>query len=175
MGDSKRVHVPAKARNIEDVISLILDRHVAGLLVLLGDEPWPDTEELYAIVSSMHSKDELGVRVRGGRQIPKAQMILEHVEWIQNAVRNVGGIGRINEVFRDLKAHSQRNWSILKDSCKVKRGRPFYCTDFTAKKIAEKYYVHEDTMRRNRNFIVQQVAVEIAYPGLSQLASAGVN
>lgn len=159
--------MPRKVREVEALIGFLLDRHAVGLLVLCGDEPWPSAHEVNEMASG-HSGEERE-RVQGGESIPEGQQIVERSEWFDRSVKYAGGVKRINEVFRELRANSLREWMILRDSAMIRRGRPYITADCTARTIARRYHIHEDTLRRNRSIIIQRLAFEICYPGFDYM------
>lgn len=158
---------PRKVKDTEALIGFILERHAVGLLVLCGDEEWPTTSDL-AEMAAEHG-EELDVRVQGGQSVPQAQSIIERAEYYQRAAQNAGGVERIVEVFRDLRSYGGRDWKILRDSTMIHRGRPYVTGDYTARIIARRHHVHEDTLRRNRLYIIHKLAFEICYPGLDYM------
>lgn len=161
--------VPRKVRDVEALISFILERHSVGLLVLVGDEPWPSTSELYEMAAGESRGEQLDVRVQGGESVPEGQRVLERVEFYERAVCVAGGVERITSVFRDLRETSRREWTMLRDSAMIRRGRPYVSMDRTARAIARRHHMHEDTLRRNRIIIIQRLAFEICYPGFDYM------
>lgn len=168
-----RKFVPADVLEIADLLDFFLEKHPAALLIFLGKAKFPTIEELHEMVkcSMRPSADsaELGVLIQGGPEVPEAQRIVEGVERIDRGIRMVGGIERIIEAFRTLRRESPREFAILRDSIRIRKGRPYLSMDLTARKIAERHAMHEDTMRRNRNYILVKLAHEIAFPGLGDL------
>ena len=80
MGRHKhRLIIPKKVARIMDIISLLLDCHPAGYLVLCGRTEWPDDEE---IAEMLRNRDGAGesVHVQGGPDIPVAQRRVEAIE-----------------------------------------------------------------------------------------------
>lgn len=158
---------PRKVKDTEALISFILERHSVGLLVLCGDEEWPTTAD-FADMSREYGI-EPNSRVQGGEEVPNAQRMLERADFFERATKNAGGKDRIIEIFRALRATDNTEWKILRDSSQIRRGRPYFTGDFTARTIARRHHIHEDTLRRNRLIIIQRLAFEICYPGLEYL------
>lgn len=169
---SSKQFVPKVVRDIVDLLDFFLDNHSVGLLVLMGEVCFPSSRELFEMICCKERGEydvDTDIRVQGGQQIPEAQRIVERVEHFEHTMKTVGGIGHIVEAFQEFKRHSPREYGILRDSIKVKRGRPFKSGDYTAQKIAERHHMHQNSMRRNRNYIVLKLAHEIAFPGAHSL------
>lgn len=161
-------YIPRKVREVEALISFILDRHAVGLLVLCGDEPWPTTADFAEMASCGGGGPD--IRVQGGIKTPEAQRIVESAEHHERVVKSAGGKERIIEVFRDLRKANGNDWRVLRDSAMIRRGRPYITAgDYTARIIARRHHIHADTLRRNKMYLIHRLAFEICYPGLAYM------
>lgn len=153
--------VSKQAKNLADVLFLILRKHSAGFAVLLGKHPWPSIEDIYHMMGSNYS--ELNTRVQGGVQTPEQQRIVEKVEWFMDTVKKAGGPEAIIERFKDLHDKDIDVWIFLRDSTLALGWMGNIFKKAALKDVAEKYHIHPRTLKRRRTQIILSIAGEILY------------
>ena len=117
MGRHKhRLIIPKKVAKIIDIISLLLDCHPAGYLVLCGRTEWPDDEE---VAEMLHSRDGTSdpVHVQGGPDIPLAQRRVEAIEaarYYLGALDSYGGKTALINAVNDFQQHDPQRCELLR-------------------------------------------------------------
>ena len=117
MGRHKhRLIIPKKVVQIIDIISLLLDYHPAGYLVLCGRTDWPDDEE---IAEMLRKRDGAGepVHVQGGPDIPLAQRRVEAIEAARHyigALDHYGGKTAMIDAVKDFQRHAPQRCELLR-------------------------------------------------------------
>ena len=159
-------HFPVQVQEIGAVIYLFLGVHARGLEIMLGEFPFPPTEELSSMLvwlrGSVSSYADLGVNIQTGGLNLYAQHIVESAERIEKIISNAGGIERFNVVFRDCQRKSSTPWRALVDWYKwVKIGRPPRGGKGDMWRLVQRYHVSETTLRNWREKLILQLADDI--------------
>ena len=165
----KRAYFSLKTQNVGAVIYLFLGCHSRGLEIMLGKDPFPDAGELSVMLSSLRISgegfEEIGTRVQKGSICLREQKIIEDAEVIQKIVEDAGGIERFIAVFRSCQQENSARWRALADWYRwVKIGRPAGGGRGETWRLAERYHAHPDTLRRQREDLILEIADEIAHP-----------
>ena len=164
---------PLMTYRVGAVIYLFLNCHAHGLEIMLGMAPFPDSEELAAILAHLRGDvsafEELGTFIQSHSAVEYGQAVIESAEKIQSVVEMAGGIERFNHVFRECQRENSEDWRILVDWHKwVKIGRPAGGGRGDTWRLVERYHQHPDTLRRRRDRFVLKIADDICLSKMSE-------
>jgi hypothetical protein len=110
---------PLAAQRVAAVIYFFLNGHTRGLEIMLGQDPFPDAEELALMADALNAQindlQDLGTRIQKSGIAKEEQRIVESAEVIENIVKGAGGIKRFASVFNRYKKRSDEKWRALVD------------------------------------------------------------
>lgn len=117
MGRQKnRLIIPKNVARIMDIITLLLDCHPAGYLVLCGQAEWPDNEEIAEMLRNRNGSSE-HVHVQSGSDVPFAQLRAEAIEAAKHYIgylEHHGGFEALAGAVRDLQRHDPQRCELLR-------------------------------------------------------------
>lgn len=156
----KRLIISKPVARIMDIISLLLDCHPAGYLVLCGRADWPDDEEVAEMLRLRNGASE-PVHVQGGPEIPEAQRRVEAIEGARRymaALDRYGGIRALVEAVNDYRRHDPQRSELLK-----RIGMAGMPGAKSLEAIAGENYISYPTLMRWRYEIVKDIAYLVAF------------
>lgn len=154
--------LPPKVIKIMDIISLLLDCHPVGYLVLCGREEWPGDEEV-AEMLRLRSGGGEPVHVQGGKEIPEAQRRVEAIEGARrymSALDRYGGASALIAAVKDYRRHDPQRSDLLKDIGTA--GMP---GAKSLEALAAKYHMDIKTLYAYRREAVKDIAMCVVYGG----------
>lgn len=163
MGRHKhRLIIPKKVARIMDIISLLLDCHPAGYLVLCGRTEWPDDEE---IAEMLRNRDGAGesVHVQGGPDIPVAQRRVEALEAARQYIGvldHYGGTAALVNALRDFQRHDPQRSELLK-----RIGMAGMPGAKSLEALAGEYHISRSTLTLWQKEIIKDIAYIVVYSG----------
>ena len=163
MGRHKKLlSIPKSVARIMDIISLLLDCHPAGYLVLCGRAEWPDDEEV-AEMLRLHNGSGEPVHVQGGQEIPEAQRRVEAIEGARayiSALDRYGGASALIDAVNDYRRHDPQRSELLK-----KIGMAGMPGAKSLEALAGEYHMDIKTLYANRREAVKDIAYLLVYSG----------
>ena len=163
MGRHKhRLIIPKKVARIMDIISLLLDCHPAGYLVLCGRTEWPDDEE---IAEMLRNRDGAGesVHVQGGPDIPEAQRRVEAIEGARQYVGfldRFGGAPALVAAVNEYRRHDPQRSELLK-----RIGMAGMPGAKSLEALAGEYHISRSTLTMWQKEIIKDIAYIVVYSG----------
>ena len=163
MGRQKKgLWIPKDVSKMADIISLFIDKHAAGYMVLAGCGSWPDLEELHEMLQYVHgSAGDTGVHVQGGPALPLAQRRIEAIEsaeWVYTFLNKFGGAQVIACVMRDYARQRPRESEILR-----RVGMAGFPGAKSIEALAGEFYVDVKTLCSMKNQAITEIAFGIVY------------
>lgn len=162
MGRHKnRLIIPKKVARIMDIISLLLDCHPAGYLVLCGRTEWPDDEE---IAEMLRNRDGAGesVHVQGGPDIPVAQRRVEAIEaarhYVGGALDHYGGTAALVGAVKDFQRHDPQRCELLR-----RIGTAGMPGAKSLEALAGEYHMDLKTLYAYKHEAIKDIAYIVAY------------
>lgn len=156
----KRLIISKPVARIIDIISLLLDCHPAGYLVLCGRADWPDDEEVAEMLRLRSGAPE-PVHVQGGPEIPEAQRRVEAMEGARrymSVLDRYGGVPALIEAVNDYRRHDPQRSELLK-----RIGMAGMPGAKSLEAIAGEYYMDVKTLYSNRYEAVKDIAYIMVY------------
>ena len=158
----KRLIISKPVARIMDIISLLLDCHPAGYLVLCGRADWPDDEEVAEMLRLRSGASE-PVHVQGGPEIPEAQRRVEAIEGARRymaALDRYGGIRALVEAVNDYRRHDPQRSELLK-----RIGMAGMPGAKSLEALAGEYYIDTKTLYAYKREAVKDIAMLVVYSG----------
>ena len=117
MGRHKKyLFFPKDLSRMVDILTLVIDYHAVGFLVLCGKVEWPDAEELCEMIAYQRGIPESAERVQGGTDIPIEQRKVEARESagrILSFIDKYGGTQIIAKAMREYKYSKPQEYELL--------------------------------------------------------------
>ena len=147
-----------QVRRLVAVIELILEYHPKGLRVLVGDAE-PTTAELDDILRSVCARD-LPTRVSAAFPNSLQERRLVRADAILDIVSEGGGWAGIAEMARQFRELYSETWEIFRLHVEWidAGGGSRLEKDTVLMRIASRFNVSADTVRRKRRFVVDKIA-----------------
>lgn len=161
--------IPKKVKKVMDIISLMLDCHPAGYLVLCGREEWPGDEEV-AEMLRLRGGASGPAHVQGGLDIPLAQRRVEAIESARQYVGfldRFGGVPALVEAVNDYRRHDPQRSELLK-----RIGMAGMPGAKSLEALAGEYNMDIKTLYANKREAVKDIAMLVVYGG-EEFDSAG--
>lgn len=158
----KRLIISKPVARIIDIISLLLDCHPAGYLVLCGRADWPDDEEVAEMLRLRNGASE-PVHVQGGPEIPEAQRRVEAIEGARRymaALDRYGGTQALVSAVNDYRRHDPQRCELLK-----RIGMAGMPGAKSLEALAGEYCMDIKTLYANRREAVKDIAMMVVYGG----------
>lgn len=156
----KRLIISKPVARIIDIISLLLDCHPAGYLVLCGRADWPDDEEVAEMLRLRNGASE-PVHVQGGPEIPEAQRRVEAIEGARRymaALDRYGGVRALVEAVNDYRRHDPQRSELLK-----RIGMAGMPGAKSLEAIAGEFNMDMKTLYRVRRDALRGIAFDVVY------------
>lgn len=151
-----------KVIKVMDIISLMLDCHPVGYLVLCGREEWPSDEEIAEMLRLRNGASE-PVHVQGGHDIPSAQRRVEALESARQYVGfldRFGGVRALVGAVNDYRRHDPQRSELLK-----RIGMAGMPGAKSLEALAGEYNMDMKTLYANRREAVKDIAMLVVYSG----------
>ena len=158
----KRLIISKPVARIIDIISLLLDCHPAGYLVLCGRAAWPDDEEVAEMLRLRNGASE-PVHVQGGPEIPEAQRRVEAIEGARRymaALDRYGGVRALVEAVNDYRRHDPQRSELLK-----RIGMAGMPGAKSLEALAGEYHISRSTLTMWQKEIIKDIAYIVVYSG----------
>lgn len=163
MGRRKKLlSIPKAVARIMDIISLLIDCHPAGYLVLCGRAEWPDDEEVAEMLRLRDGASE-PVHVQGGQEIPEAQRRVEAIESAHaymSALDRYGGAPALVEAVNDYRRHDPQRSDLLK-----KIGMAGMPGAKSLEALAGEFHIDVKTLYAYKRESIKDIAYILAYSG----------
>ncbi|OUO94790.1 hypothetical protein [Cloacibacillus sp. An23] len=163
MGRKKKLLIlQTKVIKIMDIISLMLDCHPVGYLVLCGREEWPSDEDIAEMLRLRNGSSE-PVHVQGGPEIPEAQRRVEAIEGARrymSALDRYGGTHALISAVNDYRRHDPQRCELLK-----RIGMAGMPGAKSLEALAGEYCMDMKTLYANRREAVKDIAMMVVYGG----------
>ena len=164
----KNKYYSIETHRLAHVIYLFMACHSRGLEIMLGDAPFPESEDIAAMVVFLRGRsagiEDLGTRIQSSGGRPYEMTVVENAEEIEKIIANAGGIDRISEVVRDCRNTNIHQWQAMEDWVRnVTPGRPSCGSKPVLPSLSRKYAYHSDTLRRHREVLLLQIADEVLF------------
>ena len=163
MGRKKKLLIlQTKVIKIMDIISLMLDCHPVGYLVLCGREEWPSDEDVAEMLRLRNGSNE-PVHVQGGPEIPEAQRRVEAIESARrymSALDRYGGTQALVSAVNDYRRHDPQRCELLK-----RIGMAGMPGAKSLEALAGEYCMDIKTLYANRREAVKDIAMMVVYGG----------
>ena len=164
MGRQKnRLIIPKKVARIMDIISLLLDCHPAGYLVLCGRTEWPDDEEIAEMLRNRDGASE-PVHVQGGPDIPLAQRRVEAIEaakhYVGGALDHYGGTAALVGAVKDFQRHDPQRCELLR-----RIGTAGMPGAKSLEALAGEYHMDMKTLYAYKRETIKDIAYIMVYSG----------
>lgn len=161
MGRHKsRLIITKPVARVIDIITLILDCHPAGWLVLCGRADWPDAEEVAEMLRLRNGAPE-PVHVQGGPDIPEAQRRVEAIEGARQYVGfldRFGGAPALIEAVNEYRRHDPQRSELLK-----RIGMAGMPGAKSLEALAGEYYIDMKTLYAWKRESVKDIAYSVVY------------
>ena len=151
-----------KVIKVMDIISLMLDCHPVGYLVLCGREEWPSDEEVAEMLRLRNGASE-PVHVQGGPEIPLAQRRVEAIERAHQYVGfldNFGGVPALIEATKEYQRENPHDSGLLK-----RIGMAGMPGAKSIEALAGEYHIDMKTLYSTRRKAVQNIAMLTIFGG----------
>ena len=151
-----------KVIKVMDIISLMLDCHPVGYLVLCGREEWPSDEEVAEMLRLRNGTSE-PVHVQGGPEIPEAQRRVEAIEGARRymaALDRYGGVRALVEAVNDYRRHDPQRSELLK-----RIGMAGMPGAKSLEALAGEYHISRTTLTMWQKEIIKDIAYIVVYSG----------
>lgn len=164
--EKKQMFIARDMHKIADILNLFLEYHPAGLLVFFGDVPFPDTEELAALVSAQYSSADAGVRIDGGRDLDYAQSVIEKADSIRDLMDKYGGLKAFRRVCRQFESdcnYYEKTYGKTPNMARLLEdlSRRGSARLLTVGDIACRYHVSTNYLYKKRDVAIMQLARDI--------------
>lgn len=101
---------------LKALILLLIRTHPAGLRVLIGECPAPESEDIRNMLCALRDELEPDMRVDGrGTSMPEAEALLESEEKFMEVVEAAGGWLHINSVTVKWAQRYRKSWAVIVD------------------------------------------------------------
>ena len=154
-------HITKHEAHIIDLISLLLDCHPAGYLVLCGRADWPDDEEVAEMLRLRNGSNE-PVHVQGGQEIPEAQRRVEAMErarrYVSSALDRHGGVPALVDSMNSFRAQCPQDAELLK-----RIGMSGMPGAKSLEAIAGEFNMDMKTLYRVRRDALRGIAFDVVY------------
>ena len=151
-----------KVIKVMDIISLMLDCHPVGYLVLCGREEWPSDEEVAEMLRLRSGASE-PVHVQGGPDIPLAQRRVEAIDHARQYVGfldNFGGVPALVEAVKEYRKQCPHDSELLK-----RIGMAGMPGAKSLEALAGEYNMDMKTLYSTRRKAVQNIAMLTIFGG----------
>lgn len=163
MGRKKKLLIiQPKVIKVMDIISLMLDCHPVGYLVLCGREEWPSDEDVAEMLRLRNGSGD-PVHVQGGPEIPEAQRRVEAIEGARRYLSSLdryGGVPALVEAVNDYRRHDPQRSDLLK-----RIGMAGMPGAKSLEALAGEYHIDMKTLYSYRRESVKDIAMCVVYGG----------
>ena len=149
--------VPKEVIQLENIFCLFMEFCPNGLACFFGDTKYPDTDELFSMISAKYAPNENIGPVDGGKDIPQQQSIVEACESVTNVISLVGGLDEIKKVFTLYKVELPHNARLLYEMNYI--GRSFKYPNVEI--FARKNHMTISSLYRKKKSAFLQLAWEV--------------